>query len=103
MYENIYNGIDLINAEDAKRESDNKELIDRRTEMGGIMGEIQDTVCRGGHNVKVWIKFDSTVNKLLELGYELSNKNTMESITKMHKPGDRYAWGGLSDQTIISW
>lgn len=102
MYKNIYNGIDLISAEDAKRESDNKELIDRRTEMGGIMGEIQDTVCKGGHNVKTWIRFDSTVEKLLELGYTLSSTETMESCLRNNQ-GNKNAWGSYKDQITISW
>ena len=100
MYENIYDGIYLMDAADAKRESDDQEIINRRTDMSIIMTQIRDAVRSGGHNVQTWIKFDSTVNKLLELGYKLSNKNTLESISKMHEPVDHYAWGG---QTIISW
>ena len=103
MYENIYDGIYLMDAADAKRESDDQEIINRRTDMSIIMTQIRDAVQSGGHNVQTWIKFDSTVNKLLELGYKLSNKNTLESVSKMYKPGDHYTFDGSSDQKIISW
>ena len=92
-----------MDAADAKRESDDQEIINRRTDMSIIMTQIRDAVRSGGHNVQTWIKFDSTVNKLLELGYKLSDKNTLESVSKMYKPEDNYIWGGSSGQTIISW
>ena len=98
MYENI----NLISAEVARQRSKDTYVRNRNEEMSKIMDEILNCVNSGKEFHKTWIKYDSTVEKLLELGYTLSSTETMESCFKNNKD-NRSAWGSHADQITISW
>ena len=74
----------------------------RNEEMSKIMDEILNCVNSGKEFHKTWVKYDSTVEKLLELGYTLSSTETMESYFKNNHGGGNI-WGSYKDQITISW
>ena len=98
MYENI----NLISAETARQRAKDTYVRDRNEEMSKIMDEILNCVNSGEEFHKTWIKYDSTVEKLLELGYTLSSTDTMESCLKNNQ-GSGIVFGSNVDQIIISW
>lgn len=98
MYENI----NLMSAETARQRSKNAYIRNRNEEMSIIMDEILNCVNSGKEFHKAWIKYDSTVEKLLELGYTLSSTETMESYLK-NNHDNKSTWGTYSDQITISW
>lgn len=98
MYENI----NLISAERARQCSKYTYIRNRNEEMSKIMDEILNCVNSGKEFYKTWIKYDSTVEKLLELGYTLSSTETIESCLKNNQ-GSGVAFGSRTDQITISW
>ena len=98
MYENV----NLISAETARQRSKDTYVRNRNEEMSKIMDEILNCINSGKEFHKTWVKYDSTVEKLLELGYTLSSTETMESYLKNNQ-GDRSVWGSYTDQITISW
>ena len=98
MYENI----NLISAETARHRSKDTYIRNRNEEMSNVMDEILNCVNSGKEFHKTWIKYDSTVEKLLELGYTLSSTVTMESHLKNNQDGG-IAFGSHTDKINISW
>lgn len=98
MYENI----NLMSAETARQRSKDTYIRDRNEEMSKIMDEILNCVNSGKEFLRTWVKYDSTVEKLLELGYTLSSTETMESHFKNNQD-NRSTWGSYADQITISW
>lgn len=97
MYENI----NLISAETARQRSKDTYIKNRNEEMSKVMDEILNCVNSGKEFHKTWIKYDSTVEKLLELGYTLSSTKTVESHLK--NQGTGVAFGSNTDKITISW
>lgn len=98
MYENV----NLISAETARQRSKDTYTKNRNEEMSEIMDEILDRINSGKEFLNTWVKYDSTVEKLLELGYTLSSTETMESYLK-NNCGSGVAFGSHTDQITISW
>ena len=98
MYENI----NLISAETARQRSKDTYIRNRNEEMRKIMDEILNCVNSGKEFHKTWIKYDSTVDKLLELGYTLSSTETMESYLKNNQDSG-VTFGSHTNQITISW
>ena len=98
MYENV----NLISAETARQRSKDTYIKNRNEEMSKIMDEILNCVNSGKEFLRTWVKYDSTVEKLLELGYTLSSTETMESYFKNNQ-GSGNVWGSHADQITISW
>lgn len=78
MYENI----NLISAETARQRSRDAYIRNRNEEISQIMDEVLDCANSGKKFLKTYVKYDSTVDKLLELGYVLSSTETVESYLK---------------------
>lgn len=98
MYENV----NLISAETARQRSKDTYIRNRNKEMSEIMDEILNCVNSGKEFLRTWVEYDSTVEKLLELGYTLSSTETMESYLKNNQC-DKGVWGTHADQITISW
>ena len=98
----MYEDVNLISAEMARQRSKDTYIRNRNEEMSKIMDEILDRINSGKEFHKTWVKYDSTVEKLLELGYTLSSTVTMESHLKNNQ-GTGVVFGSRMDQITISW
>jgi hypothetical protein len=98
----MYEDVNLISAETARQRSKDTYVRNRNEEMNKIMDEISNCVNSGKEFLRTWVKYDSTVEKLLELGYTLSSTETMESHLKNNQ-NNGSVWGSHADQITISW
>jgi hypothetical protein len=98
MYENV----NLIPAKTARQRSEDNYNKNRNEEMKRIMDEILNRTNSGKKSLKIWVDYDSTIEKLLELGYTLSSTETTESYFK-NNPGVGAVFGSSTDQITISW
>ena len=98
----MYESVILISAETARQRSKDTYVRDRNKEMSKIMDEILDCANSGKKFLRTWIEYDSTVDKLLELGYTLSSTETTESYLKNNQ-GSGVVFGSHTDQITISW
>lgn len=98
----MYEDVNLISAETARQRSKDTYIRNRNEEMSKVMDEILNCVNSGKEFHKTWIKYDSTVEKLLELGYILSSTETMESYLKNNRDSGN-VWGSYTDKITISW
>ena len=98
----MYKNVNLMSAETARQRSKETYIRNRNEEMSKIMDDILNCVNSGKEFLRIWVKYDSTIEKLLELGYTLSSTDTLESHLKNNQ-GDGSAWGSYTNQITISW
>ena len=98
MYENV----NLISAETARQRIKDVYVRSRDKEMERIMDCILNCINAGKEFYATRIHYNSTVDKLLELGYVLSSTETLESYLE-NKPHKECVVITEIDQIIISW
>ena len=80
-------------------DADNTLLMEAEAELNFIAGKILATASEGRNMFAWWIRFQSTYDKLVTLGYEVSGGVLYESLS----PAQQRGWGTADDRFIIKW
>ena len=79
--------------------TENLSLAQAEAELNFIGGKILATANEGWNMFSWWIRFQSTYDKLVALGYEVSSGVLYESLSA----AQRENWGTAEDRFVIKW